>query len=283
MKGILTAGFLRFSAVLMVIVMYSPGTWGGDWSISLWGGSPFYIFPAPPPRYPVYRQPAVDYDYYEYDGYPDSPPGSGYYPSYRPYNPVIERKTYGQEGYAPDGTYQSEGVVEDRHSSYYSPGRNEAITRPRTTVESWNYGPGMNSTRERTTWIGSDGRPHSTTIDRNTQMDPWGNVRTDTHVELKRRPGGSPFQAQPSMGQTAPGPNTGSQRYVPQSVPQRHVAPQPLTPMAPPRDEPIKLMPKPAARQVPAQPPAPSAPAAPPAPSTHIETPPASAAPEASR
>ncbi len=277
MKNIHSAGIFCFPAVLIVSLAFSSQAWGGDWSISLWGGTPFYIFPPPPPRYPVYGPPAVDYDYYEYEGFPGAPPGSGYYPSYPPNNPVIERKTYGQEGYAPDGTYRSEGVVEDRHSSYYSPGRNEAITRPRTTVETWNYGQGANSTRERTTWIGSDGRPHSTTVDRNTQVDPWGNARTDTHITLKRRPGGTPFQNPIPGEQTAPAPSMGNQTFPPQAAPQRRVVPQPLVPMAPPADEPIKLMPKPSAKP-PAQPvPAPSVP------NTHIETPAASAAPEASR
>jgi hypothetical protein len=279
MKGKNMAGFYRFPAILMIILMFSTGAWGGDWSISLWGGSPFYIYPAPPPRYPVYG-PAMDYDYYEYEGSPGNAPGVDYYPTYRPYNPVVERNQYGQGGYAPDGTYHGEDIVEDRHSSYYSPGRNEAITRPRTTVESWNYGPAMNNTRERTTWIGSDGRPHSTTIDRNTQMDPWGNTRTDTHIDLKRRPGGNPFQGQPATGYSAPGPSGRGQQYQPQDVLQRRVVPQPLVPMAPPRDEPIKLMPKPSTRQASPQAPATTTPSAP---STQIENPPASAVPEASR
>lgn len=128
-------------------------------------------------------QPASAHDYwYSHDGWHNR----GYYPVYRPHNPVVRRDYYGREGYAPDGTYHQEDKVVDRHSSYYSPGRNQAITKPRTTVRSWSDGAGQTTTRERTSWIGADGRPHSTTITRDTSEDPWGNTHTDTHVDLRR-------------------------------------------------------------------------------------------------
>ncbi|EKD40319.1 MAG: hypothetical protein ACD_75C00093G0002 [uncultured bacterium] len=114
----------------------------------------------------------------------------GYYPRYSPhyrhYNPVVRRDYHSSEGYAPDGTYHEEDTVVDRHSSYYSRGRNEAITRPRTTVKSWSEQPGQETTREKTTWIGADGRPHSTTITRDTTEDQWGNTHTETHVDLRK-------------------------------------------------------------------------------------------------
>ncbi|KJS03018.1 MAG: hypothetical protein VR65_01800 [Desulfobulbaceae bacterium BRH_c16a] len=118
----------------------------------------------------------------------------GYYPTYRYYpqyryrakNPVVRRDYHSTEQYAPDGTIHEEETVVDRHSSYYSRGRNEAITRPRTTVKSWSNKPGQETTREKTTWIGADGRPHSTTVTRDTSVDRWGNTRTDTYVNLKK-------------------------------------------------------------------------------------------------
>lgn len=110
----------------------------------------------------------------------------GYYPEYRHSNPVVRRDFYSTEGYAPDGTYHEDDTVVDRHSSYYSRGRNQAITKPRTTIRSWSNIPGQETTREKTTWIGADGRPHSTTITRDTTVDRWGNTHTDTHVDLKR-------------------------------------------------------------------------------------------------
>ena len=116
----------------------------------------------------------------------------GYYPHYYPhygyrhYNPVVRRDRYRSSDYAPDGTYHSESVVEDRHRSYYSPGRNQAITRPRTSVKTWSEAPGQVTTQEKTTWIGADARPHSTTVTRDTTVDRWGNSQTDTHVNLRR-------------------------------------------------------------------------------------------------
>lgn len=260
--------------VVLVGLSFSPSASpAGDWSISLWGGAPIFVYPPPQPVYPVYPPPA-DYDYYEYEGNPpyeaDSFPQNGYYPTYRPWNPVVERNVRGNEGYAPDGTYHSEGVVEDRHSSYYSPGRNEAITRPRTSVENWNYGPNLNQQRERTTWIGADGRPHSTTVDRTTRIDPWGNSRTDTHVDLKRKQ----YNASSGSGQgIAP----------PQSAPQQGFTPSQA-------DRPIRLMPQ--SNTNAGRAPLSSGPQAPPAaspqpgisapmPMTHIETPSAPAAPSA--
>lgn len=113
--------------------------------------------------------------------------GPGYY--YPIYNPVVERDVHYDGHFHRDGTHHGERVVEDRHASFYSPGRNEAITRPRTTVERYG-GYGYNGERERTSWIGADGRPHSTTVDRVTTVDPWGNSHTDTRVTLKNKKGG---------------------------------------------------------------------------------------------
>lgn len=190
----------------------------GDWSVSIWGGWPYWAEPVPvpvpapiyPPPVTYYHQgPGVDDDY----GYQTPGTGRGwdYYPSYRPWNPVERRDVYQDQQYAPDGTYHREQTVEDRHSSYYSPGRNEAITRPRTTVENWEAGPGRQGSRERTSWIGADGRPHSTTVERDTFRDPWGNSQTDTNVTLKRKPaqvapGNPPTEGylQPPRRQQAP-------------------------------------------------------------------------------
>jgi hypothetical protein len=157
-------------------VHVSPGGWGfhygsGSGHINIESGPRYYYGPRP-----VYVAPPPPGYYYR---------GSGpYYPNY---NPVVRRDVDGGTYYAPDGTVHSEETVEDRHSSYYSPGRNEAITPPRTST-SYHYGPdGSYHTRERTTWIGADGRPHSTTIDQNTSQDIWGNTHTDTHVSLKNK------------------------------------------------------------------------------------------------
>jgi len=127
--------------------------------------------------------PSVSAGGHYYDGYRHD---QGYYPRYRQYNPVVRRDYYSSERYRPDGTYHEEDKVVDRHSSYYSPGRNEAITRPRTTVESWGSSPSQRTTQEKTSWVGADGRPHSTTITRDTTVDPWGNSHTDTHVALRK-------------------------------------------------------------------------------------------------
>lgn len=194
----------------------------GDWSISLWGGAPF-VYSQPAPDY-YYSQGGYDYDTdYDYgygSGYGSAyTPGWDYYPTYVPRNPVVRRDAHGSGGYAPDGTYHSEDTVEDRHSSYYSPGRNEAITRPNTTVDSWNYGPGMNRTRERTSWIGADGRPHSTTINRTQAVDPWGNTHTDTQVDLKKvksSPPGGTVSPPPLPGRTK-GPSSGVLPLMPRN------------------------------------------------------------------
>ncbi len=114
--------------------------------------------------------------------------GSDYYPYYRSHkNPVVSTDEYYEEGYAPDGTYHSQEVIEDRHQSYYSPGRQEAITPPNTTVDTWTYGDGTTKSREKTTWIGRDGQYHSTTINRTMRVDDEGNSHTSTHVDLKRQ------------------------------------------------------------------------------------------------
>ncbi|MCA9447007.1 MAG: hypothetical protein KC931_07820 [Candidatus Omnitrophica bacterium] len=110
-----------------------------------------------------------------------------YYPNYQPRNPVVRRDVTDRGYYRADGTYHSDRTVEDRRASSYSPGRNIAVTKPRTTV-THSYGPdGSWNTREKTSWIGADGRPHSTTVDRQTTQDIWGNTHTDTHVTLKKK------------------------------------------------------------------------------------------------
>lgn len=167
-------------------VHVSPGGWGfhygsGSGHVHIESGPRYYHRPAPvyvaPPRSYYYRGPGR------------------YYPSY---NPVVRRDVSGGTHYAPDGTVHSEDTVEDRHSSYYSPGRNEAITAPRTTTTRHYHPDGSYHTRERTTWIGADGRPHSTTIDRNTSQDIWGNTHTDTHVTLKNKKTSDTSAKQPS-------------------------------------------------------------------------------------
>lgn len=182
-------GTLAITAgVILGFGISQPRAEAGDWSISLWGGHPHHYYHHGPHR--TY-----------YHGYwPRYYGNSYYYPGYS-YNPVERRDVYQDGGYAPDGTRHSETTVEDRHSSYYSPGRNQAITRPRTSVQSWDYGPGQQRSRERTSWIGADGRPHSTTIDRNTYQDRWGNSHTDTNVTLKKKQ-----QSQGPSNQTAPEP-----------------------------------------------------------------------------
>ncbi len=127
--------------------------------------------------------PSVSAEGYYHNRYNED---QGYYPRYRHYNPVVRRDYSSSERYRPDGTYHEEDKVVDRHSSYYSPGRNEAVTRPRTTVKSWSSSPSQSTTQEKTSWIGADGRPHSTTITRDTTVDPWGNSHTDTHVALRK-------------------------------------------------------------------------------------------------
>lgn len=109
-----------------------------------------------------------------------------YYPRY--YNPVERRDVHHRGHVAPNGTYHSESVTEDRHSSYYSPGRNDAITRPRREV--WHRPNGQ--TIDRTEWIGADGQPHSTTIRSRTYQDGYGDTHTDTHVELKNNGSSEP-------------------------------------------------------------------------------------------
>lgn len=132
-------------------------------------GTPYYY--APPYRYYEYRAP---YRVYLYGG-------GGYYPYW---NPVERRDIEYREEIDANGNVHSESIVEDRHSSYYSPGRNEAITPPQRRVRrDW-----RGNEIDRTTWIGSDRQPHSTTIRRNTQVDPLGNTHTETHVDLKNKP-----------------------------------------------------------------------------------------------
>ena len=111
-----------------------------------------------------------------------------YFPHYNRYNPVVSRDRFSSDHYDRDGTYHSEDVVEDRHASFYDRGRNKAITRPHTSIESWSEWPNQHVTREHTSWIGADGRPHSTTIERETTVDRWGDTHTETHVTLKKKP-----------------------------------------------------------------------------------------------
>lgn len=102
-------------------------------------------------------------------------------------NPTVELDYKSTEQYDADGTYHSEDVEEDRRASFYSPGRNEAITKPETVVESWSEDPGVETTVEQTSWIGADNRPHSTTVESTTTTDEDGNSHTDTNVTLKSK------------------------------------------------------------------------------------------------
>jgi hypothetical protein len=171
--GLLTAG--------MVVVGSAPkSAQAGDWSFSI--GVPFHQYYVQPPCYHHY------------------PVGWDYYPVY---NPVLDRDVY-RDGYIDyRGNAHSNQTVEDRHASYYSPGRNEAITEPVTSVDR-SYGPGYARERERTSWIGSDGLPHSTTINRTTTRDPWGNTHTDTGVTLKSKGGASNDNSGRVQNQPAP-------------------------------------------------------------------------------
>ena len=137
-------------------------------------GTPYYA-PAPYGYRYGYNEYVAPYRVYLHGG-------GGYYPNW---NPVERRDIQYREDVDRRGNVHSESTVEDRHSSYYSPGRNEAITPPQRRVgRDW-----RGNEIDRTTWIGADGQPHSTTIRRNTQVDPWGNTHTDTHVDLKKKPG----------------------------------------------------------------------------------------------
>jgi len=180
---------LKITAVILTvgaIALFVPSpVQAGGWGVSVtpggvgfsYGGRHGHVYVGPGPVY--YNAPYYAPYYGPY--YPRS--YGPYYPSWNP----VERRDVFEDGYmAPDGTVHEETTVEDRHSSYYSPGRNEAITPPRTTVRR-DYGPGYAESQERTSWIGADGRPHSTTITRTTTEDPWGNTQTDTHVSLKNK------------------------------------------------------------------------------------------------
>jgi hypothetical protein len=164
--------------------------------------------------------------------------GSGYYPDYRSKkNPVVDTEEYWEEGYAPDGTYHSQEVTEDRHQSYYSPGRQEAVTPPNTTEDAWTYGDGTVKSRERTTWIGSDGRYHSTTINRTTQTDEEGNSHTETHVDLKRQATSSPSSPSAQSASPAPKPPEtipSSSKAEASSSPSTNIAPQASSQASPP-------------------------------------------------
>lgn len=154
--------------------------------------TPRYVSPPVVVQPPSYR-PGVGY--YPYPNYQ-------YYPYYNP-NPVIRRDVTERGYYDADGTFHSDTTVEDRRASYYSPGRNQAITPPRTTV-THSYGPdGVWRTQEHTSWIGADGRPHSTTIDKTTSQDIWGNTHTDTHVTLKKKSGAGASEGEAANSEAA--------------------------------------------------------------------------------
>lgn len=143
--------------------------------------------------------------------------GSDYYPVYRyGNNPVVSTDEYDEGGYAPDGTYHCEEVTEDRHQSYYSPGRQEAVTPPNTTQDTWTYGDGTVKSREKTSWIGSDGQYHSSTINRTTQTDEDGNTCTQTHVDLKRQ---SAASSASSGSTTSPAPSTSANAQTSETIP----------------------------------------------------------------
>jgi hypothetical protein len=156
-----------------------PTASAADWGFSL--DVPFFGVRAHDGRYYYDNDPYVYRDY-PYRTHP-------YRPYYYPYrNPVVDRDVDVEAHGGPAGTIHSQRTTEDRHRSYYNPGRNQAITEPRTSVER-DYGPGYERTRERTTWIGADGQPHSTTINRTTTQDPYGDTHTETHVDLKSKDG----------------------------------------------------------------------------------------------
>lgn len=175
-------GFAVLATGLATFSLATPSVEAGRWDFSL--RIPFHAYPS---------------DYW-YGGWGA---GYGYYPVY---NPIVRRDVY-EDGHAHyDGTVHTDTLVEDRHASYYSPGRNEAITRPRTTVRR-RRGLGVNQEQERTSWIGADGRPHSTTITRTTTRDPWGNSHTDTQVTLKNRQGSTaPDAKEEASGKTPKAP-----------------------------------------------------------------------------
>jgi len=142
---------------------------------NIYVGTPYSYSYAPAYRYHEYRAP--------YRSYIQGGIGyhNGYYPRY--WNPVEHRDIRYRENFDRRGNVHSESTVEDRHSSYYSPGRNEAITPPQRTIRrDW-----RGNEIDRTTWIGADGQPHSTTIRQETRQDRWGNTHTDTHVDLKNK------------------------------------------------------------------------------------------------
>lgn len=107
--------------------------------------------------------------------------GNSYYPRHNP-NPVVRRN---QMSY--DNPWSSGFVTEDRRASYYSPGRNQAVTPPQTNVYQQRLPDGSLRTNENTSWIGADGRPHSTNVDRVQTYGADGRLYENTHVELKKK------------------------------------------------------------------------------------------------
>jgi len=184
--------------------MAIPAFADGDWGFFLGpGGAGFsyhdddsHIRIDTRPRHYYRPAPAYPNTRHYYHG------GGRYYPSYNP-NPVVRRDVVDRGYYDQYGNFHSDTTVEDRRASYYSPGRNQAITRPQTTV-THSYGPdGTWRKQEHTSWIGADGRPHSTTVQENTSTDIWGNTHTDRHVTLKRKKsaeGGESQEAKPDKG-----------------------------------------------------------------------------------
>jgi hypothetical protein len=134
-------------------------------------------------RYP--RRPSVRY--YQRPTYNRH---RGLYPRYG-YNPVVRRDVDYDRHYSWDGTKHTERYVEDKHRSYYSPGREHAITPPKTRVYR-ERGRDYEVEKERTTWIGADGRPHGSEVEKITTVDPWGDSHTDTHVRLWKNDGEQP-------------------------------------------------------------------------------------------
>lgn len=190
MKNLKNSSKLWTVSAFLIALFAAPAAFAENWGIHLspggwgfhYGDRDSHISIDTTPRY--YHQPRP----YPYPYRPIVTQPRPYYPSgpyYPYYNPVVRRDIEQDGVIAPDGTAHSETRVEDRHASYYSPGRNEAVTRPETSVTR-RLGPdGVWREVEHTRWIGADGKPHSTTVERDTVQDIWGNTHTDTNVTLK--------------------------------------------------------------------------------------------------
>lgn len=117
MKAMKVSYLLVFAAIPLALLLAAAPAQSSDWSISLWGGGGGGYYSTSP----YYG------GYYGNSGYYGN---RGYYPNYRPYNPVVRRDTYGGGGYAPDGTYHSEGVVEDTGHRRRRSSRGRSRRRP---------------------------------------------------------------------------------------------------------------------------------------------------------